>query len=99
LIDRAEPRRRWNARPAWLVLSFLRKQNRRREDLAAAERDSWRRAADTVEATLRLYLKEKKQTLAPRLGHDRRVERRPVCTPNASLAVGVLCVVHGRRPR
>jgi integrase len=35
------------------------------EDPAATKRDSQRRAADTFEATLRLYLPEKKQAVAP----------------------------------
>jgi integrase len=35
------------------------------EDPAAAKREGQRRAADTFEATLRLYLPEKKRTLAP----------------------------------
>jgi len=36
------------------------------EDPAAAKREGQRRAADTVEATLRLYLPEKKRALVPR---------------------------------
>jgi len=36
------------------------------EDPAAAKREGQRRAADTVEATLRVYLPEKKATLVPR---------------------------------
>jgi integrase len=36
------------------------------EDPAASKRENQRRAADTVDATLRLYLPEKKQRLAPR---------------------------------
>lgn len=36
------------------------------EDPAASKREGQRRAADTVEAVLRLYLPEKRQTLAPR---------------------------------
>ena len=36
------------------------------KDPAATKRESQRRAADTVEATLRLFLSEKKQTLRPR---------------------------------
>ena len=35
------------------------------EDPAAAKRESQRRANDTVEAMLRLFLPEKKQTLRP----------------------------------
>jgi len=36
------------------------------EDPAASKRDGQRRAADTVEAVLRLYLPEKRQTWAPK---------------------------------
>jgi integrase len=43
------------------------------EDPAASKRDGQRRAADTVEATLRLYLPEKRQTLA--LNTCRSLER------------------------
>jgi len=47
------------------------------EDPAASKREGQRRAADTVEAMLRLYLPEKKQTLAPRSCVE--VERHLLC--------------------
>jgi hypothetical protein len=96
------------------------------EDPAASKREGQRRAADTVEAILRLYLPAKKETLAPRsyieveryllryarplhglgatlvsrrdIGALLAVKRRPDRQQDESLAVGVLCVVHGPRP-
>jgi integrase len=48
------------------IASELHARVRLGEDPAATKREGQRRAADTVEATLRLFLSEKKQTLRPR---------------------------------
>jgi integrase len=47
------------------------------EDPAASKREGQRRAADTVEATLRLYLPEKRRSLSPRsyIGTERHLLR------------------------